>query len=248
MNCLIIDNGNRLKKILRQKVMHDYPEALFDQIDGRNGELARHISSVTPDIIFINAHISTADLVRMLKKIGSLASEVVFVTSFNPNLINLLKLSNIDYLITPILSENLRAILYRIQQRTNHVEHPLNLQTLVYNLEHNLDQDIKIVLPSAKNYIAEALYRIVRLELMHDGTRLHMASDRAITTSYRTGYLRDMLEQYGFCQIDRFHVINTRHVKQLTTSNTLILSNGDRFQVNARHHMGLSRHLHRRDK
>lgn len=243
MNCFVIDKDNRLKKILHQKVRHHFPTATFHRASIGDESLHSQLLDVDPSIVFVNANVNTHEIIGLLRTMSSSNFHIVFVTPFNPNLVNLLKLSNTDYLTTPILTEQLGRILHRAINESPQTNNTISITTLLYNLEHNLNQEIKIVLPSVRKHTTELLHRIIRLETTREGTRLHLTSNRQRMTTYRTSYLRDMLEQYGFYQVDRSHVINTDHVMQFYQGKTVLLSNGDRIQINARHQGTLARCL-----
>lgn len=81
------------------------------------------ITALKPDLVFLDIEMPKGDGFSLLKKFEAITFEVIFVTSYNQYAVNAIKVSALDYLLKPVIMEDLdfavRKAIYHIAQKRN---------------------------------------------------------------------------------------------------------------------------------
>lgn len=231
---LIIDDEPKLRKVLAIKLEQHCPMVSVVGLGSDISEGYDLIQKHQPDLIFLDISMPGGSGFDLLEKFKAINFEVIFVTGYNDYVLDALKASAVDYLLKPVITEDLISA---VQKATIQLEQKEKVR--LYNLlQHNLDnigsQQTKVAIPGASAYDFVMVEDIIRCEGWQKYTKIFLSNDKPILSSYNIGIFKDMLERYGFYQTHKSHLINLQHILKYLKEGKVIMSNSDVVPVSRR--------------
>lgn len=165
-------------------------------------------SNPEPDLIFLDIHLEDDLSFAIFEKVD-ISSPVIFTTAFDEYAIKAFKLKSIDYLLKPIVHEELASALKKYEQFSGLHTNSVDLQSL-YNLITNKDityrerfsfsigTKIKMV------EVAEIAYFFV----LDKGVYLRTFQGNSYNIDFTLDKLEKMLNPVTFFRINRKYLIN----------------------------------------
>ncbi|MBN2683102.1 MAG: response regulator transcription factor [Bacteroidales bacterium] len=161
-----------------------------------------------PDLIFLDIHLED-DLSFAIFEQVNISSPVIFTTAFDEYAIKAFKLKSIDYLLKPIVHEELAAALKKYEHFSGLHRDSRDLQSL-YNLlttkERNYRERFSISVGTKIKLveIADIAYFFV----MDKGVYLRTVQGSTYNVDFTLDKLEDMLNPSSFFRINRKYIIN----------------------------------------
>jgi two-component system LytT family response regulator len=229
---IIIDDEEESRNILRRlltraggiEIEGEAPNA------GKGFEL---ILEKDPDLIFLDIQMPEKngfDLIRMLAGFN-IKAKVIFVTAHNEFAIHAVKVAAFDYLLKPVVFEELKETLSRFRLQRQHEPDRNRIDRLLELLE----KSGKISFNTRTGYIFVAPDDILFCQADINYTDIHFSSCRREVVTVNIGKVEEMLGSKKFFRISRSHLINTEYLtKADRKSKTCELIKGqDKFHVPA---------------
>ncbi|GAO30850.1 LytR/AlgR family response regulator transcription factor [Geofilum rubicundum] len=172
-------------------------------------------SNPEPDLIFLDIHLED-DLSFAIFDQVNISSPVIFTTAFDEYAIKAFKLKSIDYLLKPIVHEELAAALKKYEQFSGLHPKSIDLQSL-YNLlttnEKKYRERLSIsVGPKIKMVeVKEIAYFFV----MDKGVYLRTSTGSTYNIDFTLDKLEELLNPDSFLRINRKYVINITSISQM---------------------------------
>ncbi len=231
INALIIDDESKLREVLRIKLQQYCPE--IDVIDTASNapEAFEKITNLQPKLIFLDISMPGESGFDLLDRFEKINFEIIFVTGFNDYALDALKVSAIDYLLKPVITEDLVKAVEKAKERINEREKIELYHILKHNLNHLGDQDTKIAIPGANSYDFVEINKIVRCEGWQKYTRIYLLDGSCIVSSYNLGVFKDMLENYDFYCTHKSHLINKKYISRYLKEGTVVMSDAANVPV-----------------
>lgn len=235
IKALIIDDEarsiNMLKLLLEKHVKEvDILGFTSDPIVG-----LEMINSLQPELIFLDIQMPYMDGFELLKKAGNFKGEVVFTTAFNEYAIQAVRVSAIDYLLKPIMIEDLKRAIDRflIKQKEER-----NWQARYENLMHNLAQqnDVqqhRLAISSLEGIVFIAIENILRCESSSNYTYFFLKNGKKQVASKTLKDFETILQEHHFIRIHKSHLVNKKEVKECL-GDTLVLTDGTILRISRR--------------
>lgn len=165
-------------------------------------------SNPEPDLIFLDIHLED-DLSFAIFDQVNISSPVIFTTAFDEYAIKAFKLKSIDYLLKPIVHEELAAALKKYEQFSGLQNNSVDLQ-LLYNLITNKDKKYRerfsfsIGTKIKMVDVSDIAYFFV----MDKGVFLRTNQGSTINVDFTLDKLEEMLNPDNFFRINRKYLIN----------------------------------------
>ncbi len=186
------------------------------------------------DLIFLDIFMPGMSGFDLLDNLGNTNAAIIFITSFNGYAIRAIKYSALDYLLKPVKSEELRAAINRLNEKTERQF----LNTRISNLRHNLlaenDASMQLVLGSKQGEHRFSLNDIIRCEADSNYTLIHLKANKKFLASKTLGEIEDMLSESRFLRVHKSHLVNPEFIDHITTSNELVLNEESRIPISRR--------------
>lgn len=230
-SAMIIDDEPKLRKVLEIKLTQYCEGITIIGTAGNVEEAFQKINELKPQIIFLDISMPGASGFDLLSKFDTINFEVIFVTGFNDYVLDALKVSAVDYLLKPLVTEDLIKAVDKAKIKIEDRQKIELYEVLQHNLNHIGEQETKVAIPGTSAYDFVKINDIIRCEGWQKYTRIYLRDGSCIVSSYNIGVFKDMLESYGFFSTHKSHLINTAMITKYLKEGTVLLSDGSSVPV-----------------
>jgi DNA-binding LytR/AlgR family response regulator len=174
-------------------------------------------SNPEPDLIFLDIHLED-DLSFAIFDQVNISSPVIFTTAFDEYAIKAFKLKSIDYLLKPIVHEELAAALKKYEQYSGLHPNAVDLQSL-YNLLTNKDNkyrerfSISVGTKIKMFEVSEIAYFFA----LDKGIYLRTFQGNSCNVDFTLDKLEEMLDPKIFFRINRKYLVNIGSIVNMVT-------------------------------
>jgi DNA-binding LytR/AlgR family response regulator len=168
-----------------------------------------------PDLIFLDIHLED-DLSFAIFDQVNISSPVIFTTAFDEYAIKAFKLKSIDYLLKPIVHEELAAALKKYEQYSGLHSNAVDLQSL-YNLLTNKDNKYRerfSISVGTKIKLFE-VSEIAYFFSLDKGIYLRTFQGNSCNLDFTLDKLEEMLDPKLFFRINRKYLVNIRSIANM---------------------------------
>lgn len=237
LKIILIDDEPRAILSLQFALEKNCPETeVIAQCDDPE-QASQLIRQLQPDLVFLDIAMPGKTGLDLLKELGEIRFETIFVTAHDSYMIQALHFSAVDYLLKPVddqlLSEAVKRAAKRIEEKTGGRQ----MDILLHNLQvKNRSQKMKLCIPSIKGFQVIEIRDIIYCEANNNYTNFHFAKRPLICASKPIYEYEQMLDDTGFVRIHKSFLINLEHVKEYVRGEggVVLLSNGYQAEVSRR--------------
>lgn len=224
IKAIIVDDETKLREVTLHKVRKLCPQVEIVGEASNVPDAFKLINALLPNIVYLDIAMPGENGFDLLDRFDRINFEIIFVTGFNDYAIDALRVSAVDYVLKPVLDEDIlrateRAIT-RIEQR-NTIE---RYDVLKHNIDHLGKQSTRIAIPGAQAYEFVAVEDIIRCEGWEKYTRIHLVGGQVLVASTNIGHFRELLEPYGFYACHKSHLINRSCIKRYLREGSAVMN------------------------
>ncbi len=168
-----------------------------------------------PDLIFLDIHLED-DLSFAIFDQVKISAPVIFTTAFDEYAIKAFKLKSIDYLLKPIVHEELAAAIKKYEQFSGLSNKSVDLRSL-YNLLTNSEKKYRerfSVAVGSKIKMVEVV-DIAYFFVMDKGVYLRTKQGNTYNVDFTLDKLEDMLNPASFFRINRKYFVNISSIANM---------------------------------
>ncbi len=191
-----------------------------------------------PDLVFLDIEMRDGTGFDLLESLDTIDFKVIFITAYSEYAVRAFKFYAVDYILKPVsVSELINAV--EEVKKIKSVDAELNrmrIHIVRQTLNHQLDANDRIALPTMQGYIFENVANIIWCKADESYTYIYLSDRREIVVSKKMIEVAAMLEQYKFFRIHRAYMINLSHLQQYVKGRGgyVILSDGTELEVSRR--------------
>ena len=216
MNVVIIEDeafaALRLKKMIQE---YDPRIKIVAELESVAESVKWFKSNPEPDLIFLDIHLED-DLSFAIFEQVNINSPVIFTTAFDEYAIKAFKLKSIDYLLKPIVHEELAAALKKYELFNGLHRNPVDLQSL-YDLltgnEKRYRERFSIAVGSKIKIVEVA--DIAYFFVMDKGVYLRTSQGNTFNIDFTLDKLEEMLNPAGFFRINRKYLVSISSIANM---------------------------------
>jgi len=227
---LIIDDNQLSRKGLRHILEQNFEEI---EIMGEADSVASGLSLINefdPDLVFLDIEMPDGTGFRLLEQLPKVNFKVVFTTSYSDYAITAFKYSAFDYIVKPVLLENVRSTIGRIKEIPV-LQQKQRLEILRRNLTRPNDEDATIALPEINGFSIIKVKDIIRCEGERNYSRVFFIDGKSVLISRTLLEFDNMLVSHGFFRIHRSHLVSLRNVNRYLKSDGGVIEMIDKTQL-----------------
>lgn len=227
---IIIDDNQLARKGLRHILEQNFEEI---KVMGEADSVASGLSLIKefdPDLVFLDIEMPDGTGFRLLEQLPAVNFKVVFTTSFSDYAITAFKYSAFDYIVKPVLLENLKSTMSRIKEIPA-LQEKQRIEVFRTNLTHTNDDDPTIALPDINGFSIIKVKDIIRCEGERNYSRIFFIDGRSVLISRTLLEFDNMLVSHGFFRIHRSHLISLRNVNRYLKSDGGVIEMIDKTQL-----------------
>ena len=185
------------------------------------------LKNTSPDLVFLDIQLENKSGFDILEKIaatGSISFKVIFITAYDKYAVQAIKYSAFDYLLKPIVHEELvKALNKFIDQKTNEQLSPLQYKLLIENIHKKNNSSKKIIINSQEKIRVCEISDIVRCESKSNYTQIYLKDNRNILSTKSLKEYQELLKDEPFFRIHNSHLININKIDSYNKSEEVIL-------------------------
>lgn len=216
MNVVIIEDeayaALRLKNMIR-----DYnPEiSIVAELESVSESVRWFRSHPEPDLIFLDIHLED-DLSFAIFEQVNISCPIIFTTAFDEYAIKAFKLRSIDYLLKPIVHEELAAALKKYEQFSGISQSVKNLQAIKHLLaaDDKKYRDRFSVIVGTKIKVIEA-QDIAYCFAHENAIYLKTTDGTTLSLDFTLDHLEELLNPDNFFRINRKYIISLKSIQSM---------------------------------
>lgn len=221
---LVDDEAPCLKDI--DELLKLYPNKI--QVIGKANTLADAedlIQLHRPDVVFLDIQVGSGNSISWLKTFGSIDFQIIFTTGYDRYAIDAFKFSAIDYLLKPIVPDELESAIDKLSSRSLPTSSSYQALQTNYNPETLLE---KLVLADADNIYLIEIKDIVRCEASNNYTIFFLEDEKKLLISKPLKEYAELLVKNKFFRIHKSHLINLNYFQKYDKreGGSVVLKNG----------------------
>jgi two-component system, LytTR family, response regulator len=227
---IIIDDDQLARRGLRQILEKNFQEInLVGEADSVVNGL-KLISDFKPELVFLDIEMPDGTGFSLLEKLRNVNFRVVFTTSYSDYAITAFKYSAFDYIVKPVLIENVRTMIDRINDIP-----VLNEKKRIEALQRNLNtanaEDQTIALPEINGFSIVKVNDILRCEGVRNYSRIYFKDGTSLLVSRTLLDFDNLLVSHGFFRIHRSHLISLKNVNRYLKTDGGMVEMVDKTQL-----------------
>jgi two-component system LytT family response regulator len=235
LRTIIIDDEENIRILLRS-ILHSHCPGV--EIVAEAGSVAEAYEAITlhkPDLILLDIRLGDGTGFGLLEKFEKIDFRIIFITSYEQYALKALKLSAIDYIVKPVITEELTAAIEKARRLIGSGEEQ-PLKVLVDNARNIPNHDKKIVLKTADRFHFVQVADIIRCESDSSYTKFFLADNSTILISRTLKEFEEILVDYGFYRPFKSDLINLKHIKAFdkTDGGFIIMTDNSRVPISDR--------------
>jgi two-component system LytT family response regulator len=234
---ILVDDEPRGLTSLRKLLEINCPGVEVIGLASSAEEAREQIMALRPQLLFIDIAMPGKNGFDLLKDLGEIEFEIIFVTAHNSYAVQAFHFSAVDYLLKPVDEELLLEAVKRAQRRIDEKTSGQHIQTLMHNiLQKDTPHKMKLCIPSVKGFQVIDIQDIIYCEASSNYTNIHFTNRPFICASRPIHEYEELLGDSGFARIHKSYVINLEHVKEYMRGEggSVMLSNGKELEVSRR--------------
>lgn len=235
---IIVENEINVREAFIDLIKKNCPQIEITGEAENIGDAYHLILEKKPDLVFLDIEMTGGNGFELLAKFTKIPFETVFVSSYGHYTIPALRLSALDYLLKPVLVDDLVKIPARVKEIMDLKESAFKYKALQDNLK-NKEEEKKLVIQTRSKLISLNLVSIVYLEADENYTHITIVdlNKKFLVTKTLKEFEETLCEETGnFIRIHKKFIVNMSYIKQVDnkTECTILLNDGTRLEVSRR--------------
>lgn len=229
---MIVDDEARARAVLREMLTRHAPDVAVLAEAASIAEARTLIVQHAPELVFLDVQMPGGNGFELLRELGTWDFDVVFTTASSMHAIQAIRFSALDYLVKPVLGDELCAAIDRhlAKRGTPGQAH----ENLLHNIAQPDERTMKLTLTSGdRSYFVDPA-SVVWCEADVNYTNLHLQDDRRFVSARTLKDYEDMLTPLGFLRTHRSYLVNRAHIDHMDRAGFVVLRNGKRVEVASR--------------
>ena len=242
----IIDDEFQSRNLLHKMLQQYFPEIIVLGEASSIEEGLQGINEYKPDIVFLDIQLKGETGFDLLNRLPKIDFALIFVTAYDQYAIKAFRFNAIDYLLKPIVTEELIEAVNKVKQRiaSSKTDTKELVDQLYLDIRNPKKVHDKIAISTLDGFIIVPINEIIYCHANSNYTRFYLTDKKTILSSYTLKQYDEILTSQSFFRAHRSYLINLAHVKiyKKGEGGEIVMSNGDEIEL-ARAHKAEFLHL-----
>ncbi len=232
INAVLVDDERHSLKLLQQKLEQHCPQVSVQKAYTDPKAAIADLKTASPDVLFLDIEMPYYSGFDLLRAVGDIDFDIIFTTAYDEFAIEAIRVSALDYLMKPIVVEELKQAVARIGQRDSAREQPAQLQKLFQWMQHQSAAP-KIPIPTLEGIELLEAHSILYCESKGNYCYIHFEEDPPLLTSKTLKEVERLLPPEAFLRIHQSYLVNFQFVKRYLKGGGgyVMLKNGKELKV-----------------
>ena len=236
ISAIIIDDEKHCIGSLKILLSRTFPNI---QVCGtaKNGkEGLALINQLNPQLVFLDIAMPVMGGFEMLSKIEDPRFELIFTTAFNDFAIKAFHVNASDYLLKPIIREELERAVSKCLKRLELGRENIRIQDLLHYVQNNNSPNNQLAIPTLEGYHMVKMKDIFFVEAEGNYSNIYFKKGKPLLVTRSLKRLEEDLMGDMFVRIHRKTIVNLQHVSKYFKGEGgyVVLSNQRHLDVSRR--------------
>lgn len=177
-----------------------------------------------PHLVFLDIEMPHKNGFDLLKMFNPINFKVVFITAYVEYAIKAFRFSATDYLLKPVMIDELIEAVNKVRSELQNVSGNLNLQKLIETMSHRSDEFRQLVISDNNGFKVVETSDIIMCEADSYCTHFFLTGNEKLTSSRNLKHYEELLSGQGFIRVHNSFMINVIHVKSYSNQGEIMLS------------------------
>ncbi|HOW24415.1 MAG TPA: LytTR family DNA-binding domain-containing protein [Bacteroidales bacterium] len=236
LRAVIVEDEKKSQDTLIAMLNRYCPQVVVTGIaDGVESGL-KTISTLQPDLLFLDIQMPDGSGFKLLELLGERAFQVIFITAFDQYAIKAIRYSALDYLLKPIIAEELIGAVEKAEKKKQNDSMNENIRVLLENVTSIHEKPVKIVLSTSEKMYVVDIDTILRCESDNYYTRFYFTDGKNLLVSKTLKEFEELLKDHDFIRPHKSHLVNLRFVRgyHRQESGQILMTDGSSIPVSRR--------------
>ncbi len=227
LKAIILDDEVRGSKLLSYKLEYYKTEIQLVGVFNDPIQALEHISALEPDVLFLDVEMPGMNGFQFLENLAGFNFEVIFTTAYDSYTLEALRLSAVDYLLKPIVDEELGQAINRLKKRVKD-RAAATPKHVVNDFTGN-----RLSISTAEGVYFVMKANIIHIEAMSNYCTFYLTDGKKIVVSKTLKEYESKLTNDSFIRVNRSSMVNLNHINRYRKGNggTLEMSDGAEIEV-----------------
>lgn len=227
LRAIVIDDIERIRHENIAIIKASCPNVtVIGQADSVDSGL-KLIRQASPDLVFLDVEMPDGTGFDLLQKIKPINFKVIFITGYEDFAIRAFRFSAIDYLLKPLIAEDLVEAVKKAEDSLGKDVFDLKLNNLFANLERPKNLQ-KLLLKTADKIYSVDIQDVVNCESDKNYTTFHFINAPQLIVSTNLKEYETLLVPHNFFRTHKSHLINMAyfdHFIKAEGGNRIVMKN-----------------------
>jgi two-component system, LytTR family, response regulator len=227
LTAVILDDERRGRELLAKLLELYCPDVQIKAMTATLDEAQQAVTTHTPDMLFLDMRIGNEFGFDLLPSLGPNPPHIIVTTAYEEYAIKALRAQATDYLLKPIVSDELKAAVQKVREKKNGIDEAatkIEMPTAPAG-------EKKISIPTSEGLLFIKVGNIIRCEASGTYTELYTKEGK-ILTSINLGEFEKLLpEAWGFLRIHHSSLINMAEVNMYMKNDGGYVVMSDKSQI-----------------
>lgn len=182
------------------------------------------ITRFEPHLVFLDIEMPGKNGFDLLQMFNPINFKVVFITAYAEYAIKAFRFSATDYLLKPVMIDDLVDAVNKVRLEISRLTGNLNLQKLIETIAHHSNEFRQLVISDSSGFKVVETTSLIMCEA--DGYCTHFLTDcnERITSSRNLKHYEELLSGQGFIRVHNSYMINLLHIKSYSNQGEILLT------------------------
>ena len=238
IKAVLIDDELHSSKLLEIKLKNIAMDIQILDIIHTPADALERLAALAPDVIFLDIDMPLMDGFSLLRQLGDIPFEVIFVTAYDQHGINAIKMSALDYILKPVDDDELSTAISKLrlklsEKKANQMVPQEQMGILFETLQRSQNNSGRLALSTQDGVLFVRFKDILKVESSSNYSIFHLLNRQKIMVSRTLKEYEDVLEEYQFLRVNRSCIVNLDEVIRYRKGDggTLELTNQTEVEV-----------------
>ena len=239
LKAFIVDDELQSRNFLHNMLHQYFPEIILAGQASTVEDGFAGIKACDPDIVFLDIQMKGETGFDLLNRLPAIDFALIFTTAFDQYAVKAFRFNAIDYLLKPIVIDELIAAVNKVGQQTASARPVSKLQVEQLYRDFKNPQKIhdKIAIPTTEGFTVIPVTEIVYCRANSNYTEFYLTDKKCVLSSYTLKQYDEILTTQSFFRAHRSYLINLMHVKMYRRGEggEIVMSNGHEIELSRTH-------------
>jgi two-component system LytT family response regulator len=239
IKAFIIDDEFQSRSVLDKMLQQYFPEVNLVGQASTVEEGLQGIKEYDPNIVFLDIQMNGETGFDLLNLLPAINFGLIFTTAFDKYAIKSFRFNAIDYLLKPIVADELKEAVNKVKQRMAYAQATSKgqVEQLYHDIQNPQKIHDKIAIPTEEGFIVIPVNEIVYCHANSNYTEFYLTNKKRILSSYTLKQYDEMLTGQCFFRAHRSYLINLEHITKYRRGEggEIIMCNGHEIELSRTH-------------